>query len=70
MKAPTPDASERLYVLADGGMVSTRESWREVEVGVLFRVENHLSGHEAPRGHVSEARYTAVLGEQAEFKAQ
>ena len=61
LKAPTPNASERLYVLADGGMVSTRESWREVKVGFLFRVENHLSGHEAPRGHVSEARYTAEL---------
>lgn len=70
VRAPCTEASERLYVLADGGMVSTRESWREVKVGVLFREENHSYGSARKRGHVSEARYTAALGEQEEFKTQ
>jgi len=70
LKPPVSTVSERLYVLNDGGMVPMRQGWRETKVGVLFREEHHLSGRDAPRGCVSEARYTAVLGDQQEFKLQ
>lgn len=70
LKPPPTEYSKRLYVLADGGMVPTRGGWREVKVGVLFREESHVRGDEASRGSVLEPRYTACLGEQAEFKTQ
>jgi len=70
VKPPPLTASERLYVLQDGGMVPMRQGWRETKVGVCFREENHLAGTQTHRGSVSEARYTAALGNQEEFKAQ
>jgi hypothetical protein len=70
LKPPSTEASARLYVMADGGMVPTRGGWREVKVGVLFREECHVRGDATRRGNVLEPRYTACLGEQSEFKAQ
>jgi hypothetical protein len=69
---PPPEAeSARLYVMADGGMVPMiRGQWREVKVGVFFREENHLPSSDSQRGLISEARYTAVVGSQEDFKAQ
>jgi hypothetical protein len=70
LKPPPAQAPDRLYVLADGGMVPMRgiDAWREVKVGVVFRDEHHTHGDAAVRGCVSEARYSAVLGNQETFK--
>lgn len=69
VRPPPSEAPERLYVMSDGGMVPMRQGeWREVKVGVCFREENHLPGDRRTRGCISEARYTAVLGDQEEFK--
>lgn len=70
LRPPPAAPPERLYAMADGGMVPMRQGWREVKVGVCFRGENHTQGSGAARGAISEARYTAVLGDQEEFKAQ
>lgn len=71
VRPPPARPSERLYIMADGGMVPMRKGqWREVKVGVFFREENHLRGTDTERGTITEARYTAVLGNQDEFKAQ
>jgi hypothetical protein len=70
LKPPPTQSTKRLYVLTDGGMVPTREGWREVKVGVLFREEEHVRGDGACRGALLEPRYTACLGEQTQFKAQ
>jgi len=59
--------AELLVVQNDGGHVPLRGEWKEAKVGVLYRADNHLSGREAPRGHISQARYVAVLGAQEEF---
>jgi hypothetical protein len=69
VKPPPAKPSGRLYVMSDGGMVPMRHGqWREVKVGVQFREENHLYGNGAARGCISESRFTAVLGEQEQFK--
>lgn len=71
LRPPPSEASERLYVLSDGGMVPMRHGdWRETKVGVFLREENHSPSDEGNRGFVSEARYIAVLGNQDEFKTQ
>lgn len=66
---PEAESAQTLYVMNDGGMVPMRDrKWNEVKVGVMFRAENHLSSRNAPRGALTRARYTAVLGEQEAFK--
>jgi len=55
--------------MADGGMVPmVGGQWREVKVGVFFRGENHTRSSSSQRGLISEARYTAMVGPQEEFK--
>jgi hypothetical protein len=50
-------------------MLPTRQGWKEAKVGVIVRHEHHSSYRQVGRGHVSEARYVAVLGGQEEFKS-
>jgi hypothetical protein len=59
-----------LIVQADGGMVPTRDTdrWREVKVGIVARQDCHLSSRDAPRGHITSARYAAHLGGVDEFR--
>lgn len=71
VKPPTMKRSNLLYVMADGGMVPmVRGQWREVKVGVFFRAEHHTPSSPSQRGLISEARYTAMVGTQEEFKEQ
>lgn len=68
---PEAHPTKTLYVMNDGGMVPMREGkWNEVKVGVLFRGEDHLRREKGKRGALTRARYTSVLGEQEEFKAE
>jgi hypothetical protein len=66
-KAPT-GRHQRLYVLNDGSMLPGLGGWHEAKVGVLVRGENYLARANGKRGHVTQARYVAVWGEQEEFK--
>jgi len=67
--SPSPTGrQELLYVLSDGGLLLRRDGWKEAKVGVLVRGENYTSHRQRGRGHVSQARYVAVWGEQEEFK--
>ena len=54
--------AEAVYVFVDGSMVSTREGWREVKLGVVVRAEHRLAGSRQVRGMVTQARYVAHLG--------
>lgn len=38
---PEPPCGEHHYVMADGGMVPTREGYREAKVGICFRQSDH-----------------------------
>jgi hypothetical protein len=69
---PSPTGRrDLLYVVNDGSMLPMVGGvWKEAKVGVLVRGENYLSHREASRGHVEQARYTAVWGDQEEFKEQ
>jgi Uncharacterised protein family (UPF0236) len=69
LQAPKPE-SELLVVETDGSMLSTRDGWKEVKLGVVYRKENHVASTETDRGVITEARYVAVLGEQKEFKEE
>ena len=61
--------SSLLIVQADGSMLPLRERerWKEAKVAVIVRGENHARRRRQRRGHVSQARYIAVLGDQDEF---
>ena len=60
--------AELLYAMNDGSMVSTHGGWKETKLGGTFREAHHVQGTSSQRGVVSQARYTAILGEQSEFK--
>lgn len=66
----TSQQSATVYCMSDGSMVPMKDEWREVKVGTVFRVENHLTHLEASRGIISQARFVAHLGGQEEFKEQ
>lgn len=67
--APVPTGQkDRLYVVNDGSMLPGLSAWKEAKVGVLVRGENYVSYRDAGRGHVDQARYVAVWGDQQEFK--
>jgi hypothetical protein len=70
--APSPTGRrDLLYVINDGSMLpQVGGTWKEAKVGVLVRGESYVARHDGTRGHVSEARYTAVWGDQEEFKTQ
>ena len=62
---PEPSEPAKLLVVqTDGGMVPTRgeEPWKESKLGVIYREDNHLASTNTQRGHVTEARYVAHLG--------
>lgn len=70
MKPPDAKATETLYVMNDGGMVPMRGEWRECKLAVVFRDDGHVKGDANLRGKIDDARYVAVLGEQAEFQPE
>lgn len=72
MLAPSPTGKrDLLYVVNDGSMLpQVGGTWKEAKVGVLVRGENYVARHDGTRGHVCDARYTAVWGDQEEFKTQ
>ena len=67
---PSPEASDTIYFMSDGGMVPMRPDWAEVKLGIVFRHESHLREDETTRGVISQARYVAQLGEQDAFVEQ
>ena len=70
LSPPPAERSGLLVVQNDGSMVPLRgpDAWKEVKLGVIYREEQHSSGAKTGRGHISRARYVAVLGEQDEFR--
>ncbi|MFC1611416.1 ISKra4 family transposase [Myxococcota bacterium] len=68
LSEPESRKSKLVLVQNDGSMLPTHEGWKEAKVGVIVRQEHHSSYQQVGRGHVSEARYVAVLGGQEEFK--
>lgn len=69
LSAPASQPSSLVLVQNDGSMLPTKDGWKEAKVGVVVRAEHYSSYHRIGRGHVSEARYIAVLGGQEEFKS-
>lgn len=65
---PEERQSELVLVQTDGSMLPTRVGWKEAKVAAVVRQEHYSSRREVRRGHVSQARYVAVLGGQEEFK--
>jgi hypothetical protein len=64
---PPEEPAASLVIANDGSMVSTREeAWKEAKMAVVARGESFLA--EKSRRSVSEARYVAVVGNQAEFR--
>lgn len=66
---PSPEELPRaLVVAADGSMLLTREAaWKEAKVAVVAHGDACAEEH---RSSVSNARYVAVLGDQAEFRRE
>lgn len=64
---PESKASKLILVQTDGGMLPTRNGWKEAKMAVVMRTENHHRGNRDSRGIVTRARYVGVLGEQEEF---
>lgn len=69
LSEPERRKSELVLVQNDGSMLPTHQGWKEAKVGVIVRQEHYSSYQQVGRGHVSEARYVAVLGGQEEFKS-
>lgn len=54
---------EVVYAEADGSMVLTKEGWREVKLGRVFRGSDCRQGGSAKRnGSIGESKYSAFLG--------
>ena len=66
---PTTGRRDVLYVLNDGSMLPhVGGDWKEAKVGVVVDAMDRPPGTDTQRGHVGQARYVAVWGNQVEFK--
>jgi len=60
LQPPPSTPAQRITIGVDGSMVSTREGWKEVKLGVIVRDEHHMAGTDQKRGAVTQAAYVAA----------
>lgn len=58
---------EVLYAEADGSMILTRDGWKEVKLGRVFRSSDCVPGADGVRGEVLSSQYIAHLGHKGPF---
>ena len=58
---------EVLYAEADGSMILTRQGWKEVKLGRVFKSSDCVSGEDGVRGEVLSSQYIAHLGAKGPF---
>lgn len=58
----------RVYCMADGSMVPTREEkWKEIKLGRIFTESSHIGGVSKGRGVITDSVYCAHFGHSNEF---
>jgi hypothetical protein len=63
---PPIQQDETVYAEIDGSMILTREGWKEVKLGRVFKSSDCVSG-EGSRGAIIESQYMAHLGDKRPF---
>ena len=58
---------EVVYAEIDGSMIQTREGWKEVKLGRVFKSSACVVGTEQERGMIMESQYMAYLGDKNPF---
>lgn len=67
---PEEKKKGRLYIEADGSMVSIRyEGWKEIKLGIVFK-DSKIINKDKERHIIIEKEYTAYVGSAEEFKKQ
>jgi hypothetical protein len=56
-----------VYAEIDGSMILTREGWKEVKLGRVFKSSDCATTGEKDRGLILESQYMAYLGEKGPF---
>lgn len=64
---PPLQRQEVLYAEADGSMVLTRDGWKEVKLGRVFKSSDCVTGQDGTRGEVLSSQYIAHLGNKGAF---
>ncbi len=64
---PPIQREDVLYAEVDGSMVLTRDGWKEVKLGRLFKSADCLVGDGQQRGQITQSQYIAHLGGKAPF---
>jgi hypothetical protein len=58
---------EVVYAEIDGSMILTREGWKEVKLGRVFKSSDCATTGEKDRGFILESQYMAYLGDKGPF---
>lgn len=58
---------EVVYAEIDGSMILTREGWKEVKLGRVFKSSDCATTGEKDRGLILESQYMAYLGDKGPF---
>lgn len=64
---PPVQQQEVVYAEIDGSMIQTREGWKEVKLGRVFKSSACVVGTEQERGMIMESQYMAYLGDKNPF---
>jgi len=64
---PPLQEGEVIYAEADGSMILTRDGWKEVKLGRVFKSSDCLPGEDGVRGEVLSSQYIAHLGSKGPF---
>ena len=63
---PPVQQDETVYAEIDGSMILTREGWKEVKLGRMFKSSDRATAGES-RGMILESQYVAYLGDKRPF---
>lgn len=64
---PPAQQQEVVYAEIDGSMILSREGWKEVKLGRVFKSSDCASTGEKNRGLILESQYMAYLGDKGPF---
>ena len=64
---PPPQQEEVVYAEMDGSMILSREGWKEVKLGRVFKSSDCATTGEETRGMIAESQYMAYLGDKNPF---
>jgi hypothetical protein len=62
-----PQQNEVVYAEMDGSMILSREGWKEVKLGRVFKSSDCAPGGEGHRGIITESQYMGYFGEKGPF---